>query len=63
MTDFKGNEIKVGDSVVYIRKSYCTADLASGTVQAIKKAFGKELAYITCSYGKGVTSQSIYKVS
>lgn len=62
MTDFKGNEIKVGDTVVYISKTYCTACLATGTISKIKNAFGKELAMINGAY-RGVTSQSIFKVS
>lgn len=61
MTDFKGNEIKVGDSVVYIRKTYCTSCLAIGTVSSVKNAFGKELAYIDGAY-HGVTGQSILKL-
>ena len=61
MTDFKGNEIKVGDSVVYIRKTYCTACLATGTVSKIKNAFGKEQAMIDGAY-HSVTGQSILKL-
>lgn len=62
MTDFKGNEIKVGDTVVYISKTYCTSCLAIGTVSKVKNAFGKEVAMVG-SACRGVTSQSIFKVS
>jgi len=62
MTDYKGNEVKVGDTVVYISKTYCTARLATGTISKIKNAFGKEQAMIDGAY-RGVTSQSILKLN
>ena len=65
MTDCVGNKLKVGDSVVYIKKISCISYLARGEVTSIKKMFGKDIAIVngcnivTCN---GVTSQSIYKL-
>ena len=61
MTDCVGNILKVGDSVVYIEKTYCTAKLSRGTVTAIKKAFGKLRAVVNSGW-HSVESQSIYKL-
>ena len=61
MTDYAGNPVKVGDYVVYIRKTYCTACLAKGTVSKIVNMFGKKRAYINGAYHT-VESQSIYKL-
>ena len=61
MLDCVGNTIKVGDDVVYIEKTYCTARLARGTVTSIKKMFGKLRAIIGNNYNS-VESQSIYKL-
>lgn len=61
MTDCVGNVVKVGDAVVYISKTYCTAGLARGTVSSIKKMFGKVRATIGSNYNS-VESQSIYKL-
>ena len=60
MTDCVGNNLEVGDNVVYIEKTYCTARLAKGTVSSIKKQFGKDIALV--SGWSRVTSQSIYKL-
>ena len=59
MTDCTGKKLEVGDGVVYIQKTYCTACLARGTVSSIKKMFGKDIAIVN---GYRVTSQSIYKL-
>lgn len=59
MTDCVGNILYVGDSVVYIKKTYCTSYLARGTVSSIKKIFGKDIAVVN---GCNVMSQSIYKL-
>lgn len=47
MTDCVGNNLEVGDSVVYIEKTYCTACLSKGTVTSIKKQFGKDIALVS----------------
>lgn len=59
MTDCVGKQLEVGDSVVYIKKTYCTSCLARGTMSSIKKIFGKDIAVVN---GYKVTSQSIYKL-
>ena len=59
MTDCVNNLLKVGDTVVYIQKTYCTARLARGTISSIKKMFEKDIAQVN---GCNVTSQSIYKL-
>lgn len=59
MTDCVGNLLEVGDNVVYIQKTYCTACLARGAISAIKKQFGKDIVVVN---GHRVTSQSIYKL-
>ncbi len=61
MHDCVGNTVKVGDAVVYIEKTYCTARLSRGTVSSIKKAFGKERATVNGGWNS-VESQSIYKL-
>lgn len=59
MADCVGKQLEVGDSVVYIQKTYCTSCLARGIVSSIKKMFGKDIAIVNdCR----VTSQSIYKL-
>lgn len=48
MVDCKGNPLKVGDSVVYIRRKTSTASLDTGTVTKIYvDRYGKE----ECSVG------------
>ena len=73
MADWVGKQLEVGDSVVYIKKTYYTSCLARGTVSSIKKMFGKDIAVVSSIkkiFGKDiavvngykVTSQSIYKL-
>ena len=64
--DFNGNPTRVGDKVVYIAKTYCTSELAFGTVTGLSKVFGKDCIVID-KYGDGLhkvkpTSQSFYKI-
>lgn len=64
--DFNGNPTRVGDKVVYIAKTYCTSNLAFGTVIGLSKVFGKDCVVID-KFGDGLfkdkpTSQSFYKV-
>lgn len=61
MPDYAGNPVKAGDTVIYIRKTYCTACLAKGTVSKIVNMFGKKRAEISGAYHT-VESQSIYKL-
>lgn len=61
--DFNGTPVHVGDKVVYIAKTYCTSELAFGTVTGLSKVFGKDCVVIK----DGIrtmkpTSQSIYKI-
>ena len=62
--DFNGTPVHVGDKVVYIAKTYCTSELAFGTVVGLSKVFGKECVVIEDKFGfkSKPTSQSIYKV-
>ena len=62
--DFNGNPTRVGDKVVYIAKTYCTSELAFGTVSGLSKVFGKDCVVIEDDFGfkSKPTSQSIYKV-
>lgn len=60
MSDCVGNVVKAGDAVVYIRKTYCTACLARGTVSKVVNKFGKLRAEI--GGGRSVESQNIYKL-
>lgn len=64
--DFNGTTVHVGDRVVYIAKTYCTSELAFGTVIELSRVFGKDCVVID-KFGDGLfkskpTSQSIYKV-
>jgi hypothetical protein len=49
---------------VYIAKTYCTSELAFGTVTGLSKVFGKDCVVIEDDIGfkSKPTSQSIYKV-
>lgn len=58
MTDFQGTEIKVGDTVAYIRKTYCSAEMAVGKVVKIKG----RLAYFDNRQLRGCASTSIYRL-
>ena len=62
--DFNGTPVHVGDKVVYIAKTYCTSELAFGTVTGLSKVFGKDCVVIENEFGfkSKPTSQSIYKV-
>jgi hypothetical protein len=62
--DFNGTPVHVGDKVVYIAKTYCTSELAFGTVTGLSKVFGKKCVVIEDDLGSKSkpTSQSIYKV-
>ena len=62
--DFNGTPVHVGDKVVYIAKTYCTSELAFGTVTGLSKVFGKECIEIEDDIGfkRKSTSQSFYKV-
>ena len=62
--DFNGTPVHVGDKIVYIAKTYCTSELAFGTVIGLSKVFGKKCVEIEDSIGfkRKSTSQSIYKV-
>lgn len=62
--DFNGTPVHVGDKVVYIAKTYCTSELAFGTVTGLSKVFGKECVEIEDDIGfkRKSTSQSFYKV-
>jgi hypothetical protein len=61
--DFNGTPVHVGDKVVYISKTYCTSELAFGTVIGLSKVFGKNCVVIDDDGWKAKpTSQSIYKV-
>ena len=65
MKDFLGNEINVGDKVVYISKSGCgSANLQVGRIYKIEKG----IAYIeeldkSWQWSKGVRSVSIMKIN
>lgn len=62
--DFNGTPVHVGDKVVFIEKTYCTSNLAFGTVTGLSKVFGKDCVVIEDDIGNKSkpTSQSIYKV-
>lgn len=64
--DFNGNPTRVGDKVVYIAKTYCTANLAFGVVSGLSRVFGQDCVVID-KYGglskDKPTSLSFYKVS
>ncbi len=61
MFDYAGNPVKAGDTVIYIKKTYCTACLAKSTVLKIVNMFGKKRAQIGGAYHT-VESQSICKI-
>lgn len=63
MTDCRGQELNVGDRVIYIRKFGASgAELAFGNITRIKGKFGKEIAEIDSSYKSFCHSQNIYKL-
>ena len=60
--DFRGNPTKVGDRIVYVKKSGSSSQLAMGTVTGISSAFGKECVVIGGVVPHRMTSQNFYKV-
>jgi hypothetical protein len=63
MTDFRGQELNVGDHVIYIRKFGASGcELAFGNITRIKGKFGKEVAEIDTSYISFHHSQNVYKL-
>ena len=61
--DFNGTPVHVGDKVVYIAKTYCTSELAFGTVAGLSTVFGKDCVVIKDGIiTRRPTSQSFYKV-
>jgi len=61
--DFQGNPTKVGDCIVYVKKSGSSSYLAMGTVSGITSAFGKECVVIGGVVPTRITSQNFYRVS
>lgn len=49
--DFNGTPVYVVDKVVYIAKTYCTSELAFGTVVGLSKVFGKDCVVIENDFG------------
>lgn len=63
MTDCSGQELNVGDRVIYIRKFGASgSELAFGNITRIKGKFGKEVAEIDSSYRSSHHSQNVYKL-
>ena len=60
--DFQGNPTKIGDRIVYVKKSGSSSQLAIGTVSGITSAFGKECVVIGGVVPARITSQNFYKV-
>lgn len=62
--DFNGTPTRVGDRIVYISKTYCTSELAFGTVVGLSKVFGKRCVIIEdeCGFKSKPTSQSFYRI-
>ena len=68
MKDFLGNELQIGDDVVFILRSNTFANLKVGKIREIKRGY----AYVDCKWnhedehwikwGKGLSSISIMKV-
>ena len=64
--DFNGTPTHIGDKVVYIAKTYCTANLEFGVVTGLSRVFGQDCVVIDTFGGLGhdkPTSRSFYKVS
>ena len=63
VADFNGNPTHIGDKVVFIYKTYCTAELKFGTVTGLSKVFGCDCIVIDDGIFKHKpTSQSFYKI-
>lgn len=62
--DFNGTPVHVGDKVVYIEKTYCTAGLAFGTVTELSRVFGQDCVVVEDKIGfkRKSTSRSFYKI-
>ena len=63
--DFNGTPTHVGDTVVFIYKTYCTAELMFGKVEALSRVFGQDCVVIDphgCGIKSKPTSRSFYKV-
>lgn len=60
--DFQGNPTKIGDRIVYVKKSGSSSQLAMGTVSGISSAFGKECVVIGGVVPHRITSQNFYRV-
>lgn len=60
--DFRGNPTKVGDCIVYVKKTGSASFLAMGTVSGITTAFGKECVVIGGVVSHRITSQNFYRV-
>lgn len=52
MIDCNGNKLHIGDKVVFIKKTYCTAGLSTGKISGFQKCFGKDCAIIGEGYFK-----------
>lgn len=64
MKDAFGNDLAVGDKVIYIKKLYSSKGkiyLERGVIQRIKKVGSNLTAYLDDRNYGGVTSQCIYK--
>lgn len=61
--DFQGNPTKVGDRIVYVKRSGSASNLAMGTVTGISSAFGKECVVIDGVVPDRITSQNFYRVN
>lgn len=64
MKDAFGNDLAVGDKVIYIKKLYSSKGqiyLERGVIQRIKKVGSHLTAYLDDRNYGGVTSQCIYK--
>jgi hypothetical protein len=57
MKDFRGEEIKIGDPVIYLRKSGQASRLDEGVITEITPRGHIKIS----GAGRGVTSQNIYK--
>lgn len=57
MEDFEGNVVNIGDSVIYVKKSFKSVKLARGNVKEINGRYIK-----VDNHFCGVTSQNFMKV-
>ena len=61
--DFNGTPTHIGDKVVFITRTYCTAKLALGKVIRLSKVFGQKCIVIDDLFNSKSTSQSFYKIA